>query len=866
MQLKSLHTKIAFWTGLCLLILAAAVITYAVTIMWQRADMAREQAVEDAQQYALAVAKQHANYFQAELEGALDVARTLAQTLSGIEDEEVSLDIGRDEVNGILKTVLVQNPNLVGVYTAWEPDAFDRMDIAYVNEAGHDATGRFVPYWSRDKDGLFMVEPLKNYETEGIGNYYLLPQMTLNEHILDPIIDTTRETPILVTSLVVPIVVEETFYGITGVDLQLDTFQELVDNVGHLYDGTAQIFLISHNGTLVAATNAPELAGKPLNTVNETAEEDVRIIQNGNELLTMRGEYLEAYVPLHIGRTTTPWAVNIHIPRKKITAVADNQRSEVRQAMKTMIIISFIFTTLALAILWFVVRSITSPIKKAIRFAEALATGDFTNELAISQRDELGMLAIALQAMREKIYAVLRETGALIQAIRDGKLDVRGNATDFSGSWQDLILGMNSVIDAFVMPFKVTAAYIDQLAVGDVPEQLVDEYQGDFNEIKQNLNLLIDATNKTTRIAEEIANGNLTVQVSERSEQDTLMRALHTMLEKLNEIVLNVRTAVEIVATGSRNLSVIAEQISQGVSEQAAAAEEASSSIEQMEANIRQNANNAKMTEQIAVESAEDARAGGSAVANTIKSMDTIAKRISIIQQIADQTHMLSLNATIEAAKAESSGQGFKVVAAEVRALSARSQEAAGEIGQLVNTCVTISEEAGKVLQKLVPNSEKTAELVKEITLASHEQQIGTTQINRAIQQLDAVTQQNASTTEQMATSAKELAMQAKHLKSAIEFFTVKEVAIESPDQALELLRALRTFSTALEGEDNQRMIELIKAMRAFKEAEKTNDHDLVDNNEKGWKEKEKDTIKPHLNTATSDDKRDENDDEFERY
>ena len=195
--------------------------------------------------------------------------------------------------------------------------------------------------------------------------------------------------------------------------------------------------------------------------------------------------------------------------------------------------------------------------------------------------------------------------------------------------------------------------------------------------------------------------------------------------------------------------------------------------MEQMTSNIRQNADNAMQTEKIAVKSADGARQGGKAVEETVHAMKEIANKISIIEEIARQTNLLALNAAIEAARAGEHGKGFAVVASEVRKLAERSQKAAAEISQLSASSVEVAERAGALLGQMVPDIQKTAELVQEINAASREQDLGAGQINKAIQQLDQVIQQNASASEEMSSTAEELSSQAEQLQSTIAFFRV---------------------------------------------------------------------------------------------
>ncbi|MDO3377585.1 methyl-accepting chemotaxis protein [Geoalkalibacter halelectricus] len=270
-----------------------------------------------------------------------------------------------------------------------------------------------------------------------------------------------------------------------------------------------------------------------------------------------------------------------------------------------------------------------------------------------------------------------------------------------------------------------------------------------------------------------VANGDLTrtVELDRKDETGQLIQAMNQMVDKLKFIVTDVKSASDNVASGSQQLSASSEEMSQGATEQAAAAEEASSSMEQMAANIRQNADNSVQTEKIALKSATDAEEGGKAVAQTVAAMKDIAEKISIIEEIARQTNLLALNAAIEAARAGEHGKGFAVVAAEVRKLAERSQRAAGEISELSGSSVEVAEKAGRMLAQIVPDIQKTAELVQEISASSREQDTGAEQVNKAIQQLDQVIQQNASASEEMASTAEELAGQAEQLQQTMAFF-----------------------------------------------------------------------------------------------
>jgi len=280
-------------------------------------------------------------------------------------------------------------------------------------------------------------------------------------------------------------------------------------------------------------------------------------------------------------------------------------------------------------------------------------------------------------------------------------------------------------------------------------------------------------------LAQAVAGGDLTrtADVTTHDEIGDLVHYVNAMVEKLRQVVTDASTASENVSSGSEQLASTAQQLSQGATEQASAAEQASASMEQMASNIRQNADNATQTEKIARQSAIDAKNSGEAVANAVRAMQTIAEKITIVQEIARQTDLLALNAAVEAARAGEHGRGFAVVASEVRKLAERSQSAAAEIGTMSSQTVKAARDAGEMLSRLVPDIGKTAQLVTEISAACREQDIGSDQINQAIQQLDKVTQQNASASEEMSATSEELSAQAEQLQSNIAFFRVTDAA-----------------------------------------------------------------------------------------
>ena len=296
-------------------------------------------------------------------------------------------------------------------------------------------------------------------------------------------------------------------------------------------------------------------------------------------------------------------------------------------------------------------------------------------------------------------------------------------------------------------------------------------------------------------VVKRVASGDLTIEVATRKKDTTsLLYNMQQMVTKLRNVMGDISAASNSLASASKQISASSQALSQNASEQAANVEETSASVEEISSTVAQNADNARVTDDIASKSAGDAQNGGEAVRETVTAMRQIAQKIGIIDDIAYQTNLLALNAAIEAARAGEHGRGFAVVAAEVRQLAERSQVAAQEIGSLAGNSVSLAERAGTSLEQLVPSIRKTADLVQEIASASREQTSGLEQISSAVNQLSQTTQMTASASEQLSSTSEEMSGQASRLQSVVHYFKISNDATQAAHVASE--RAAPTAST----------------------------------------------------------------------
>lgn len=391
--ISSVRIQITLLTGLLGIFLTIVLVAYSVIT-------ARQAAIASAEAEALTVAQAHAANVKNQIAPALDAARTLAYSLGVGKDPVHPASLTRDQANAILRRVAEENPTFLGTWTIWEPNAFDGLDAQFANTPLNDSTGRFIPYWVRVGDTIH-GEAVRDYETPGLNDFYNIPRQTKKETITPPFFYQVGGKNVLMTSLVVPIMENDRFYGVAGVDLKIDFVQGIVDEI-NLYNGTASTVLMTDTGTLVAVRNHPDQALQPAASLYPDFEQIRPRIAAGETFTSLSpdGQYLRVFAPVEVGETGSHLSLGLIIPFSAITSSATT--SAIRE-----VLISIGIMILALLGLWYLTGLITRPIINLTTVANTISAGNLNATADVEAPNEIGVLAKAFNAMTSQLRNML---------------------------------------------------------------------------------------------------------------------------------------------------------------------------------------------------------------------------------------------------------------------------------------------------------------------------------------------------------------------------------------------------------------------------------------------------------------------------
>lgn len=436
------------------------------------------RAAESQEQFAVEVAREMAyrygNAVKAELEVALDAARTIAQAFEGMASNN---ELNRQTAETILRNILQQNPDFLGTWTCWEEGQLVETTFE-TDEDGNPVetvvdNSRFIPYFHR-AGGSISRENLVDYQTE---DYYQLPKRLGKEVIIDPYKYTIEGKEVLMTTLSVPIRVNGTFAGAAGIDIKLESLQKTTNKIKP-YD-TGYAFLVSHKGLFASHPMKDKLGESILDYTPEADQQKVKSGISEGKPFYLRKEAEKtglvshiAISPIQIGYTGTPWAFGIVVS-------LDHFMEPVYAMQSYAFWIGLVILLVTVLVLWALSRNIAKSISGV--------------------QDQISMIT---------------------SSVLDGRLDMRADPYQVTPEFQGLVAGLNEVIDAFVEPLNLTAEYVNRIGYGDLPPKITKEYRGDFNEVKNSLNLLIDNLRLMADYIKRIADGDLPEQIRDDSDND----------------------------------------------------------------------------------------------------------------------------------------------------------------------------------------------------------------------------------------------------------------------------------------------------------------------------------------------------------
>jgi methyl-accepting chemotaxis protein len=534
-------------------------------ITYRTSQAASEQGMSEARSIAQHEAGEIENFF----DHALYSARSLASAYAGIKSSEAAVD--RDAASFILKASLDSTPDFFGVWTCWEPDAFDGRDADFVNKAGHDKTGRFIPYWFR-KNAQSALQPLKDYE-EGSpdSEFYQIARKSGKEVIMEPYSYEAGGKKVLMTSIVVPIKVDGKFLGVVGIDLDLGTISALQSGRKIMNTGYAATF--SHKG-LYAAHPKAERLGQPGPKFDPWLEPKLNAIATGEEFTvqtfshTLNDTVFRVAQPVIIGNTGTPWAVIVSIQEGRVLATA-------RALRNTSLLIGAITLIAVLAVVLFVATRIAQPVLKISRELQSGADLSSGSSAEISRSSQALAAASSEQAASlEETSASLEELSSMTERNTEGARQARTLADDTRGSaetgakqMKDMVGAMNAIKSSSDSVAKIIKT-IDEIA---------------FQTNILALNAAVEAARETSdQISDSLQRANHGVQICGQvagSFDHILGKA-----RELNTLVADIATASEQQTSGIQQINNAVIQMDKVTQSTAAQSEETAAAAQELTA------------------------------------------------------------------------------------------------------------------------------------------------------------------------------------------------------------------------------------------------------------------------------------------
>lgn len=742
----SLRWAIVFLSSCSLVLLAGAIIYFAV-------GQLRTKELILAQNTAVSEAESRARVIEADLNSAVFLVRTMAQSLAGIKESQLHPD--RAEVSAALKRLLQDNPKLLSTYTSWVPGAFDdQVDPVYGNW--------FWVWWTNPNGELTAVTENSDWATDSAYDYIACPQQTEHECIVDPyeyVDPGTGKTTWLVT-IAAPVIADGQFQGIIAVDIKLDSFQEVVDAID-IYDGTGSGSIISHQGMLVGVSRQPELFGHPLEELYpETTSEYMQAVQTGQKLIKANGSTIDVFVPIRAAQT--PWSMNLRIPQEKIDAI-------VNKNLTKLILIGLVVTVLTLGVMVMIVATIVKPVRSLSDAARQIAQGHLDVHIETAAQGELGQMAESFNAM----VTYLQEMAGAATTIAVGNLtkdiiphsenDLLGNA------FRQMIINLRQTVRQLASTAANVNAASGQLSsaseqAGRASTQMAETIQ----------QVAVGAARQTNSIATALSSVEQMIQAIEGVALGAQEQA--SAVARSTEMTGRMAGSIQRVAANVIKMENVRDKVEMSTHK----VNEMGKRSQQIGAIVQTIDEIAAQTNLLALNAAiEAARAGdhGKGFAVVADEVRKLAERSSAATKEISQLIQGVQTAVDEAVTAMD--EASIEVDSQVDQISLATQEmnaTSDELIQVMETVSAVVEENTASTEEMTAGSTEVADVIRSIAGVGEEN-------SAAAQEVSAGTEEMSAQVEEVAASAQELRAMAQLLQTLVDQFQFDDAAVISPKE-----------------------------------------------------------------------------------